>query len=340
MDVLFLQHLDELHEDPRRALRIVHRPVMVLQGDVQGLRHRVQGVLGLVRQQHPGDAHGIDIGMFHGQFLSPGILQHEAHVEARVVGHQDCAPAELQEPGQHLRNQWSVRHHVVPDAGELLYLKGDGHLGVHEGGEPLRHLAAADLHRADFDDPVVHRGEARGLDVEDYKVVSKSPAPVPGDDFLQIVHQIGLHAVDDLEKVLLIRGLLPLVLTFPLLCLPEVLPHMVGIREALHHAVVRDGDGPMAPPVGPLHDVLGLRDTVEVAHLGMAVQLHPFMGGSVGADLDEIGYLLDACEGAYGELMVEFVQGGHALELHEGAGLQASQKLLDEFRLGEELHGF
>ncbi len=114
---------------------------------------------------------------------------------------------------------------------------------------------------------------------------------------------------------------------------------MVGIREALHHAVVRDGDGPMAPPVGPLHDVLGLRDTVEVAHLGMAVQLHPFMGGSVGADLDEIRYLLDAGEGAYGELMVEFVQGGHALELHEGAGLQASQKLLHEFRLGEELHG-
>ena len=337
--ILLLQHLDELHEDPCGALRVVHRPVMVVQGNVQGLCHRVQSVLGLVRQQHPGDAHRVHVGMLHGQPLPSGVLLHEAHVESRVVCHQHAAFAKFQEPGQHLLDQRRVCHHVVPDAGEFLYLKGNRHLRVHEGGEPIHHLAAADLHRADFYDSVVHRGKSRSLDVEHHEILLQCAVLVPGDDFLQIVHQIGLHPIDDLEEGLLVRRLLSLLLAPALLRLPEILPHMIGVREPLHHAVVRDGDGPMAPLVGALYDVLGLGYAVEIAHLGMAVELHPLMGGGVIADRGEIRYLLDAGERSDGQLMVEFVQGSHAPDLHEGAHFQAPQQLLHEFRLDEELHG-
>ena len=69
---------------------------------------------------------------------------------------------------------------------------------------------------------------------------------------------------------------------------------MIGIRESLHHAVVRDGDGRMAPLIGPLHDVLHLGNAVHIAHLGMAVQLHPLAEAVILTAVGEIADLFQS----------------------------------------------
>ena len=114
---------------------------------------------------------------------------------------------------------------------------------------------------------------------------------------------------------------------------------MVGVRKALHYAVVRDGNGSVAPAVSTLYDILGLGNPVEIAHLGMTVQFYTLMGGRIRPHRDEIRNLLDAREGAYGNLMVEFVHGSHAFELYKDSGLQTSQKLRDKLCLHKKLYG-
>ena len=86
---------------------------------------------------------------------------------------------------------------------------------------------------------------------------------------------------------MLIPGLLP----FLLLRLPQIVHQMIGVGERLNHAVVRDGNGRMAPFIGPLHDILHLGNAVHVAHLGMAVQLHPLAQTVVLAAVGEIADL-------------------------------------------------
>ena len=45
IDILLLQHFIKFHKDMCRTLRIIHGPVMILQGYPQSLRHRIQGML-------------------------------------------------------------------------------------------------------------------------------------------------------------------------------------------------------------------------------------------------------------------------------------------------------
>ena len=50
----------------------------------------------------------------------------------------------------------------------------------------------------------------------------------------------------------------------------DLIPRGVpGVRKGLGHAVVRDGDGGMAPADGLLDHGLGVRQSVHVAHPGM-----------------------------------------------------------------------
>ena len=87
------------------------------------------------------------------------------------------------------------------------------------------------LHRADLYDSVFHWGKARGLDIEHHEILAEILPLVIGGDLMQIVHQIGFHPVDHLEKVLLVRVFLPCFLAFCFLSLPQILPHMVGIGK-------------------------------------------------------------------------------------------------------------
>ncbi len=49
-DIPLFQHLHKLHEDFRGTARIVHGPVMIFQGHIQGLRHGIQLITVQLRQ--------------------------------------------------------------------------------------------------------------------------------------------------------------------------------------------------------------------------------------------------------------------------------------------------
>ena len=216
------------------------------------------------------------------------------------MGHHDGALAELQEPGQNLFDRRLLHHHLVADARQLLDLEGNRRPGIHKGAEPVRDLPLFHADRADLNDTVILGAKTRGLDVEDH--ISRVQALAPGvlHDILQVVYQIALHAVNDFEGV-------PLVQT------------VAGVRIGLHHAVIRHSDGRMAPGFGPLDDILHIGDAVHIAHLRMAVELHPLDLASVHAGRTEIRRLLDAHHSSYVQLIVKAVLGREPADLHKHA---------------------
>ena len=119
---------------------------------------------------------------------------------------QHAASAKPQKAGQYLFYQRCVRHHVVPDTGQLFDFKGNGYLGIDKVGKAIRHLASAYLHRTDLDNTVVYRRETRSFNIEYHVIAVQALSSVPGHDFLQVIHQIGLHPIDDLEEGLHIVG--------------------------------------------------------------------------------------------------------------------------------------
>ena len=295
---VLLQHFTEADENLRRGLRIIHRSVVVFQRNAQSFGHRIQGMLRLVGKQDSCNAHRVHIGIVKGKRLSGRVLPNKTGVKTRVVRHQHAAFTEGEKFRQHLLNGRSARHHFVVDAGELFDLKGNGYLGIYEGGEPVRDLPLTVFHLhhdgADLDDPVFHRRKACGFNIEYHIAPVQRLALSICDDLLQIVHQIGLHAVDHLEEIVPVRVLIPGLLPFFLLRLPQVVYEMIGVREGLHHAVVRDGDGRMAPLIGPLHDVLHLGNAVHIAHFCMAVQLHPLAEAVILTAVGEIADLFQS----------------------------------------------
>ncbi|GFI45684.1 hypothetical protein IMSAGC019_00997 [Lachnospiraceae bacterium] len=153
----FLQHGDKFHEDLCRGFRILHRPVMIFQGDPQGLRHSVQGMLGLVGEQDPGDPHCVHIGKLPGHILPPGILLDKAHIKTGIVGNQHSPAAKSQKFRQYLLNERGIHYHAVINACELFDLKRDGDIRVDKRRKPVCDLSLLHLHRPDLNDPVIYR---------------------------------------------------------------------------------------------------------------------------------------------------------------------------------------
>ncbi len=348
------QHLNQLQENPCGAFRIIHCPVMIFQGNIQRLGHGIQSMFRLVGKEHPGNAHRVNVsalrtfcrrtpglpGTGNGKFLSSGIFLDETHVKSRVMGHKDTAPAKLQEFRQHFFYLRGVLHHIIPDSGEFFYLKRDRHPRIDKCRITVRDLPSADLHRPDFYNAVIHRGKTRGLNVKDHKILIQGLPPVPGDNFLQVVHQVGFHPVNDFEKFLLVRRIFPFFLAFRFFRLPQILPHMIGIGKTLHHTVVCYGDGPVSPFVGAFHNILCLAHPVKIAHFGVAVQLHALVERPVHPHRGEILNFPDAGEGAYGQLMVKFIQRGNPFEFYERSRLQTVQQFLHKFIFGKKLYRY
>ncbi len=226
------------------------------------LRHDVQLVLPQSRQQVLGQDQGVDIGGPEVQPRLGAALADEADVELRVVGRQGPPVDELQEVRQGLLGRGRVLEHLVGDARKADDLRRQPPPGVHEGLEALGNLSVPEDHRADLRDGLPVHPEARGLDVEadDLPVQGDVLGPVDGDPVVHVVDEIALHPVEDLDLV------------------PGGVP---GVGEGLGHAVVRDGDGGVAPADGLLDDLLGVRQGVHVAHLGVEVELHPLHRGGV-----------------------------------------------------------
>ena len=69
---------------------------------------------------------------------------------------------------------------------------------------------------------------------------------------------------------------------------------MVSIREGLNAAMVRHGNRGHSPFLGPLDDILYLGYTVHIAHLCVAVKLHPLFQAVVHPPGSEILRLLNS----------------------------------------------
>ena len=102
---------------------------------------------------------------------------------------------------------------------------------------------------------------------------------------------------------------------------------MIGIREGLHYPVMRDGNGRMTPFVSSFYNILGLGNTVHIAHLGVAVKLHSLSQAVIAAGGGKIGNFLDACKGAYGKLTVKLIHHGDTLKLYKGTHLDPCRDL-------------
>ena len=68
--------------------------MMVFQGNPQRFGYRVQRMLCLMGQQHPGNSHGIHISEIKGKLLPLGIFPDKADIKAGIVRHQHGPLAE------------------------------------------------------------------------------------------------------------------------------------------------------------------------------------------------------------------------------------------------------
>ena len=162
------QHFQEFEEDLCRTARIIHRPVMVFQGDVKSLGHRIQLVTVQLGQEYPGKPHRIRHSKVADKALALCIFADKAHIKVRIVGHQNRSPAKFQEPGEHLLHKGLFQHHIVADSCKLLNLKGNGNLGIYKGAEPIRYLSFLHPDCPNLNDPVMFRTETGGLNVKDH----------------------------------------------------------------------------------------------------------------------------------------------------------------------------
>ena len=252
--------------------------------------------------------------------------------------HQYTVRTKCQKLRQHFLDVRCIQYHFIPDAGQFLYFIGNRYLRIDEGRETVHHLATAYLYRADLNDSVIYGGEARRLDIEHDKIIRQSLSSVTCDDFLQIIHQIGFHAIDDLEEILLVGIRIARFLSLRLLRLPQILPDMVGIGEALHHAMVCDRDGPVPPFIGPLYNILRLGDSVHITHLGMTMKLNTLVRSRIHSGCRKVRNLPDAEDGTNRQVMVKFVQIHNALDFNKGARFQTVGQLLHMLIAGKHFH--
>ena len=204
MDSLFLQHLQEADEDLRRGPRVVHCPVMILQGDMEGACHHVQLIFGKGGKQNPGHGHRIHRGEIRYDILIPAVLLNESHIKAGIVGHQRRLSDKFQELRKHRLNPRRVHHHLVGNAGQLSDAKRNGHARIHKGAEPVCDLAAFHLHRADFNDLVLDGAESCSLQVEDHIGPVQGLTLLIDRHILEIVHQVAFYPVNDLKGIVFI----------------------------------------------------------------------------------------------------------------------------------------
>ena len=64
---------------------------------------------------------------------------------------------------------------------------------------------------------------------------------------------------------------------------------MVSIRERLYISMVRNCNCLMSPFHGAFDNILDIRNTIHIAHLGMAMQLHTLINARIHANRCKIG---------------------------------------------------
>ena len=267
---LFLHFTHKGIHDEAACDGIVRRPVVLEVWQAQGIGHNVQLEFIQLRQHILGQNQRICCRISVWQSLAAALRPDEAGVEVGVVGNQDPVSHKVQEFGQHLLNGGSALEHFIRNAGELNDLLFQLPVWVYKGLEPVQFFPTPHQHSADLDDPVILRAETCGLQIKGHIGFVKSHVPIPMDHnaVVHIVDVVPFHTVENFD-ILIGAGYLRLG------------GSLHGIREGLGYAVVRNGNGPMAPGGSLLHGGGGIRQSIHVAHGGVQMELHAlaYLGG-------------------------------------------------------------
>ncbi len=201
-----------------------------------------------------------------------GRRRQEADIEIGIMRTQHAPTAEDQKFRQHLRNGRCIRHHGVRDAGKVDDLLRDGAAGVHERLERIDDLPVAQDNGADLRDLVVLSRKARGLKVEGDELAVQRQAcrTVDGDAVVHVIDIIALAAIEDLDVLIRPRHL--------------VLRGIQGSRERRGNAVVRDGNGAVAPAGSRGDGLARLCQGVHHGHCRVKVQLHALLRRGIHTD--------------------------------------------------------
>ena len=163
---LLLHHGQQDDQDLGGGLSVAQGTVRGPYRGVEALREVRQRCTG-VRHEAARQAHGVQGRAGEAAPLQDAqLVVQEAQVEAGVVGDQDGAGRELDEPGQHLVDERRVGDHVLADARDAGDEARDGHARIdqlREGG----HLGPAlYAHGADLGDLGITGRAAGGLQVD------------------------------------------------------------------------------------------------------------------------------------------------------------------------------
>ena len=253
---LFAQHGDEALHHPRHDHRVVARAVVVELRQREIVADRVQLVAFQVRQKRLRQNERVQI---NGVEVDPVALcsrGEEADVEVGVVGDDGSAAAEIEEGAERLAVARRAGNVAVVDAGELHDLRRDGHFRVDEGVEGVLDLAAGEEHRADFRDAVAVGIQPGAFDVEgdELRVQREIAGAMDGEAVVHVVDVVALKPVDDLD--------------------PRLFRGVPCVRKRLRAAVVRDGDGFVAPLRRALDRLGDGGQRVERGEGGVEVELH------------------------------------------------------------------
>ena len=260
------EHGQELVHDARHDHRIVARAVVVEVRQAQAVRDLVELVVLEIRQQVLREHQRVEIHRLERDARPAAGRAHEAGIKVGIV-RDDRPPARKVEKLAHgLRLIRRIGHVCIRDASQARDLGRDGHVRVDERVKLRFDLAAGEEHRADLRHAVRVQVQAGRLNVkgDELRIERQVALPVHGERAVHVVDEIALLTVDDLHAVFLRR-----------------LPH---VRECLRHAVIRHGDGRVAPVGRAGHEVGGVGDGVERRVAGMQVQLHALLRRVVGAN--------------------------------------------------------
>ena len=259
-DALLSGRVEHAVEHVRRRARVMHGSVCVFEADAQRFADRAEPVA-LEAWVHPAgkfqrvDHRHVD---FNAQPVT--FLRQEGIIEFRVVRRERRPADEFQQLRNFDLRRARVSHHRVGDVRQLGNLLRNRLHRIDEPAVFLHHLSVADAHRADLHNAAFARVEPRGFKVHHDDIIRQRPV-VAVLDHDGHIRQIALHARNELDLVLFRRA--------------------EGLRERLHHAMIRDGDGRVSPLRRALNQVAGRGNRVHLAHVGVHVQLDALALGRV-----------------------------------------------------------
>ena len=253
--------------------------------------------------------------------------------------YQHTAFAKLQKLRQDRLYLLCIHNHIICYACQFLYFKRNRNLRIDKRRKPVHDFSTRHLHGANLYNTIFHRREAGRLNIKDYEVLFKILALLIGCYLMQIIYQIRLYPIDYLEEILFIRVRISGFLPFILLCLPQILPYMIGIREGLYHTMICNRNGRVTPLIGTLHNILCLRHTIHITHLRMAVELHTLTHTCIHTGSREIRNFLHTHKRTDGQLMVKLIHHGHSLDFYKGSGFNTICYLCNLLIVGKHFDG-